>query len=623
MTLTSYIPLVLAPTLLASFAEAGCDNCYCGKDWADANDNCATATTCPDSTDAPCGSGHCYADIECSGGGGDDDGDDTPTPTGDGMVGGYLMEIDSAHLHALSSNAETLPLNRINLAFIDPTMVYAKGSNTLKNTGLEFDDTSGDGGFAELAKHVKTLQDGGVSVFASMGGWNWNCWPYAYATYSVGGYGSATPNYYKIEAYGDLSDCTEDNQYCMVCEPDSEGTTMDSFSIFQQPTNSSSWQDAVSYVEGAAGGESPVWQDLIAGDSYTDARTGVTTTVPGNTRVNGHNPYEEFVDLAVDLGLVGVDLDYEEMWFADMFRGNDDSTTGPWTLDQVVYKYVAIAKTLETAIGDSGLLLSTAAGAAGAWDGDWWGGNLKGVFYFANKWFPDVISYMTEGANAGGLNVMTYDLSDNPEFHECPGDDDTCALDKQVEFYMDTYKTAGMDAAVGYEIFTPAYPDPTHDQDHQLPLTTESLKTMETGVQAAWNGGFYWSLYKPQHDSVADYATSTETAQSICRAVLGSDTARCSGVIPEPSEGDDDDTTTDDADDDSSVNVCDDDSSKCNACDSCCHSYLDGDSCDACVDSECAVDNVCADDAATCNTCDACCHDYLDGDSCDACAAEC
>lgn len=53
----------------------------------------------------------------------------------------------------------------------------------------------------------------------SMGGWNGNCFPYAYALYSVGGYGTSTPNYYKIAAYGGVSGCNATNQWCFVCEP--------------------------------------------------------------------------------------------------------------------------------------------------------------------------------------------------------------------------------------------------------------------------------------------------------------------------------------------------------------------------------------------------------------------
>ena len=40
--------------------------------------------------------------------------------------------------------------------------------------------------------------------------------------------------------------------------------------------------------------------------------------------------------------------------------------------------------------------------------------------YYLNEWYPSIVQYMTSGANAGGINVMTYDLSDNPQFHECP-----------------------------------------------------------------------------------------------------------------------------------------------------------------------------------------------------------
>ena len=34
-----------------------------------------------------------------------------------------------------------------------------------------------------------------------------------------------------------------------------------------------------------------------------------------------------------------------------------------------------------------------------------------------------------------------------------------------------------------YELGTPAYPDPTHDKTHQLPLTAEALMLIATTVQ--------------------------------------------------------------------------------------------------------------------------------------------
>ena len=71
----------------------------------------------------------------------------------------------------------------------------------------------------------------------------------------------------------------------------------------------------------------------------------------------------------------------------------------------------------------------------------------------------------------------------------------------------------------------------------------------------------------------------------------------------------------------SSGNVCLPDSG-CNVCDSCCQSYLgDQDSCDGCVEAECAAANVCTEDD-TCTACDSCCKSYLsDQDSCDGCVS--
>lgn len=108
------------------------------------------------------------------------------------------------------------------------------------------------------------------------------------------------------------------------------------------------------------------------------------------------------------------------MWHADYFKFGSEQ--GPWWLPQTVYKYSAIAQTLIYHIQDMAphMGLSTAASAVGGASTSWWGGNLKGVWFFTNLWYPSIIDFMSKGANAGGINVMTYDLSDNPEFHECP-----------------------------------------------------------------------------------------------------------------------------------------------------------------------------------------------------------
>jgi len=247
--------------------------------------------------------------------------------------------------------------------------------------------------------------------------------------------------------------------------------------------------------------------------------------VPGNTHYISakRDPYQDLVYLAKDLGASGVDLDYEEMWHADYYKTGPSG--GPWQLTQTVYKYAAIAEDIIINIQNiqPSLLFSTAAGAAGAWSGSWWGGNLKGVWLYTNQWFPDVISFMTK---TSGVNVMTYDLSDNEQYYECPTTS-CCTLDCQVQFYMSTFTQAGIDANVGYEVGTPAYPNPTEDPSHQLPLTTAELQTITTSTQPTFAGGFMWELYK---DADGD-ATPTQVAQSICNVVLPGN-SRCKGTIP-------------------------------------------------------------------------------------------
>merc|ERR1712178_487522 len=265
------------------------------------------------------------------------------------------------------------------------------------------------------------------------------------------------------------------------------------------------------YVESKAGSVTPTWHPEVSpGEMWSD-KSGESLKVPGKSKFNdkGRDPYEDFVLLAKDLNATGVDLDYEEFWHADYFKTG--AAGGPWDLTQTVYKYSAIVKDMVDAIDKHApnMKISTAAGAVGAWDGKWWGGNLKGIWLKAKKMFPDVISRLE-------INVMTYDLSDNNEFHECPTPD-VCTLDQQVEFYMKTYRDAGFKANVGYEVGQPAYPDVTHDKQHQLPLDDDKLEAILSKTQSQHPGGFFWEMYK----AAAGHAPATEVAQKLCKQVLG------------------------------------------------------------------------------------------------------
>ena len=82
---------------------------------------------------------------------------------------------------------------------------------------------------------------------------------------SIAGYGTHTPNYWKIEKFGGPDGCTEANQYCWVCEPESEHTSLGtSFAVFPEPANSTTWQAATAYVtKWAADSPAPQWHPEV------------------------------------------------------------------------------------------------------------------------------------------------------------------------------------------------------------------------------------------------------------------------------------------------------------------------------------------------------------------------
>ena len=79
-----------------------------------------------------------------------------------------------------------------------------------------------------------------------------------------------------------------------------------------------------------------------------------------------------------------------------------------------------------------------------------------------------------------------------------------------------------------FKIGTPAYPSPTHDPTHQLPLTKSEFAKILSSTQPN-RSGFFWELFKPINNSMQ--ATPTDVAQGVCKVVTP-DSPRCKGTIP-------------------------------------------------------------------------------------------
>ncbi|MGY3901411.1 glycosyl hydrolase family 18 protein [Aeromonas lusitana] len=199
--------------------------------------------------------------------------------------------------------------------------------------------------------------------------------------------------------------------------------------------------------------------------------------------------YRNVVQLASDLGVAGIDLDYEEFWHADLnaysWRLTPDSVQTPASnleyldttelmsqgkgpliynndmqidpaqlaypriMPDTVDKFAAILGSLYNAIDaiDTGLALSTAAPATGGlpnmsanwgsnahtshtYGGAWWGGNLYGLIYNTALQYPDKIDRLST------IGIMSYDLSET----DCGGDTNIpCDLAGQVDYYYGSF----------------------------------------------------------------------------------------------------------------------------------------------------------------------------------------
>ncbi|WP_036772102.1 hypothetical protein [Photorhabdus australis] len=199
--------------------------------------------------------------------------------------------------------------------------------------------------------------------------------------------------------------------------------------------------------------------------------------------------YRNIVNLAADLGVVGIDVDYEEFWHADINarswkltpdsinvppNNSENLTTSvlmrkgignyvydesmnivpgaeiiPRAMPETVDKFAAILKSFYNSISavKPSLKLSTAGPATGGipnmsanwgtvaiysniYGGAWWGGNLYGLIYNTALTYPNLINRFSY------IGVMTYDLSET----DCGKDSHIpCDLPGQVKYYYSQY----------------------------------------------------------------------------------------------------------------------------------------------------------------------------------------
>jgi chitinase len=154
-----------------------------------------------------------------------------------------------------------LPFNKINLAFARPTMDrYVSGSLAYTGIAGYYEQGSGQGveAFKKLKKIVALLKAKNVEVYLSLGGWDYSC---NYPLY--------------------LDKCGP--------APSPDGEQYDYFLDVRT--------EVPDPTEGPSKGQ----------------------LIPNPDLAQAQKSYDNALKLAIDLGVQGIDVDYEEFWHADKF----------------------------------------------------------------------------------------------------------------------------------------------------------------------------------------------------------------------------------------------------------------------------------------------------------------
>lgn len=296
--------------------------------------------------------------------------------------------------------------------------------------------------------------------------------------------------------------------------------------------------------------------------------------------------YKNLVTLSNDLGVEGIDFDYEEFWHADAYA---ESWAGePWATDlaksiekeggptyenlmkyatgkgssfvmpKTVNKMQAILHEIIDNPAASKLRLATAAPPVGARPitgfvygdkkedvmskgGLWWKGNLKGIWYSLASMDKALVSRFDQ------LALMTYDLCGDDAVVCAPYGGGPLDLAGQVQAYMKDYQNwlkADQETKAELKIsktgqvdFYPAkyhiksqiqfgfevnQPAYPKNPSGQLQLT-KALVDKILKQQKDSGGVIIWQMYSKQNTSVSDATTSQYTIQQSCKTFLSGD----------------------------------------------------------------------------------------------------
>jgi chitinase len=451
--------------------------------------------------------------------------------TSGNVISAYLLIESVADLQRYSTDlaATAKPnFNRLILSFVRPQFpTYTHGD--LSNSGImghyQGQDASGVSDFNLLKAAVQQSQAKNISVFLSVGGWNYSC---DYAGPSGGSACGPAPT--STSGYDTFIDPTTD--------PSLATTAYGNI-------------DALANDLGADGVDIDYEEFWHADAHATDWSCNPWTTSNGNAIKAAGLSFANVVSNCSGSGSSG--------------------GSGPFYNGQTVIKFLAILNAFENSAQAKALKFSIAAGPVAAtpitsfvygdntlsdvltYGGVWWKGNLKGLLYSAASLNKAPIQKLD------AIGVMTYDICGDATSMCQPYAGAAVDLASQVSTYMQMYtnwignKTASaaqLDVTVngkvtlmqekfalgnklqfGVEINQPAYP--AVGKGTQLPLTNALAQTLINQQASKSNGLIMWQLYSKENIAIADYAVVKNVLNMACTTFLAGDSRyNCSANFP-------------------------------------------------------------------------------------------